>query len=110
MSTRTRIVTVEITFVEKNPKSQDETKQMIAEQIKKQLNADNVVVKAVKDFVMDDQPKKVTAKKTTKKAEPKKESVKKAAPAKKTTTKKAESKKETVKKTPAKKTTTKKEK
>lgn len=111
---RTRIITATITIIETNPKDTGKPdNKVIAEALKKQLKADDVLVSGVKDFILT--PEDKPAKKTTKKPAAKKTTTKKetsTAPAKKTTTKKAAPKKEVEKKpatTTKKKTTTKKE-
>ena len=115
---RTRIITATITIIEKNPKDTGKPdNKVIADALKKQLKADDVLVSSVKDFMLEgkEEPKKPAAKKTTvkkestKKTTTKKTSTKKEEPAKKTTTKKAAPKKETEKAEPKKKRTTKKE-
>ena len=94
---RTRIITATITIIETNPKDTGKPdNKVIAEALKKQLKADDVLVSGVKDFILtpEDKPAKKTTKKTTTKKEtsaaPKKEVEKKPATTtkKKTTTKK----------------------
>lgn len=63
LTERTRVVTVDITIIEKlepGDKSlrmgKEETKKLVAEEIKAKLDADDVQIVRLKDFVMTKQP------------------------------------------------------
>lgn len=63
LTERTRVVTVDITIIEKlEPGDEslrmgkDETKKLVAEEIKAKLDADDVQIVRLKDFVMTKQP------------------------------------------------------
>ena len=55
---RTRVITATITIIEKNAKEETADKKAIADALKKQLNADDVQITSLKDFLLTPKKKK----------------------------------------------------